>query len=620
VHGFEEGSGPEAKFFLPNGVSLVTNMSAIGAEKNEYVYVADTHNHAIRRITVPPGGSVGETSTIAGGALKEHEDMQNYVDVLEVGQSGFKDGSGSEALFDQPRDLVVLRYQPEQDTVYVADEQNNAVRVVVVSTNLAAEDDQPASRTLLGSGTAQHTRGNQMTVQSLSPQKQGSAKLHLSKPAAVGSGQAEDPAESAEADSQAVYRFTTPGGTAGADVQCDFPFIFDGQGYNDCTTATKEEYGITTDKFVKTGDNPTNSWCRTSADDAEGDLMGWGPCMPSGYMPDYCVVTPWTSWSRCGAVCGGSSATRTRTVEHEGESQSECPHLNETKACNTHACGNTATVAGGFTVNQTDDSDTVALGIGYVDTLSSPDLTYRPHSISALRHNDTDVVFLAGDSAKTARIRRIDITLPRDNCSSLDDFESNVQECRQFVSAGRRVESRVAGVIGTPLHFSTSALSATSEASLYLVASNKLSMLDLTLQVPCATWIGTEMMAWNFNFPDETSMESHPLQVELRPEYGLRSLWEFGGYRQRKMFTYAGEEIGFTQKNTMCMQRMGEDAEYAGPRVCCTFKEIPELRPLEGATECASEDPDDSEGLDCSKVEADTASRKIGLLNAVKLL
>jgi len=76
TEGFADGTGTEAQFNLPYGV-------AVDAFGN--VYVADAHNHCIRKIT--PAGVV---STFAGSGTK-----------------GFADGSGAEAQFDHPTGVAV---------------------------------------------------------------------------------------------------------------------------------------------------------------------------------------------------------------------------------------------------------------------------------------------------------------------------------------------------------------------------------------------------------------------------------------------------------------------------------------------------------------------------------
>ncbi|VDA99758.1 hypothetical protein S1OALGB6SA_831, partial [Olavius algarvensis spirochete endosymbiont] len=71
TEGFADGIGTEAQFNRPGGV-------AVGSYGN--VYVADSNNHRIRKIT--PAGVV---STLAG-----------------TGTRGFADGTGTEAQFDLP--------------------------------------------------------------------------------------------------------------------------------------------------------------------------------------------------------------------------------------------------------------------------------------------------------------------------------------------------------------------------------------------------------------------------------------------------------------------------------------------------------------------------------------
>lgn len=99
--GFRDGSASEAEFHDPP-----TDSAALGVavDSNGNVYVADTFNHAIRK--VDPNGTV---STLAGAGFR-----------------GFRDGSGQNAEFWKPSSLAV-------DTVgnlYVTDTLNNAIRMV----------------------------------------------------------------------------------------------------------------------------------------------------------------------------------------------------------------------------------------------------------------------------------------------------------------------------------------------------------------------------------------------------------------------------------------------------------------------------------------------------------
>jgi len=104
VHGSTDGTGGEARFDDPHGVAV----DGAGT-----LYVADTGNHTIRKIT--PAGNV---TTFAGKA----------------GQSGSADGTGSDARFDSPAGVAVDAI----GNVFVADTGNSTIRRItpagVVST------------------------------------------------------------------------------------------------------------------------------------------------------------------------------------------------------------------------------------------------------------------------------------------------------------------------------------------------------------------------------------------------------------------------------------------------------------------------------------------------------
>lgn len=94
--GSGNGTGTAATFRSPEGVAV---------DSTGTVYVADTANHTIRKIT--PAGVV---TTLAGLA----------------GSSGATDGSGSAARFNAPEGVAVDSAQ----NVYVADRQNNRIRKI----------------------------------------------------------------------------------------------------------------------------------------------------------------------------------------------------------------------------------------------------------------------------------------------------------------------------------------------------------------------------------------------------------------------------------------------------------------------------------------------------------
>jgi len=95
VSGFGDGKGEAASFLNPNGIAL---------DAKGVAWVADTNNHAIRRVA--PDGTV---STLAG-----------------AGESGFAEGNGKAARFARPTGLAV----DAKGNVYVADRNNHRVRKV----------------------------------------------------------------------------------------------------------------------------------------------------------------------------------------------------------------------------------------------------------------------------------------------------------------------------------------------------------------------------------------------------------------------------------------------------------------------------------------------------------
>lgn len=104
VAGGTDGTGTDATFSGPQGIAYISSNSI-----PETVYVADTNNHTIRRITV----SNSAVTTIAGAA----------------GQAGSADGAGSVARFNYPSDVAV----DKNGTLYVADTDNNTIRVITTN-------------------------------------------------------------------------------------------------------------------------------------------------------------------------------------------------------------------------------------------------------------------------------------------------------------------------------------------------------------------------------------------------------------------------------------------------------------------------------------------------------
>ncbi|HEX8176409.1 MAG TPA: hypothetical protein VF543_15070 [Pyrinomonadaceae bacterium] len=93
--GFQDGQGTGAKFNTP---------SALAVDAQDNLYVADTGNNAIRKIT--PDGTV---TTLAGG-----------------GEAGYRDGPARDARFNAPIGVAV----DSDGSVYIADTYNDRIRKV----------------------------------------------------------------------------------------------------------------------------------------------------------------------------------------------------------------------------------------------------------------------------------------------------------------------------------------------------------------------------------------------------------------------------------------------------------------------------------------------------------
>ena len=135
--GFADGTGSVAQFDLPYGVAVDTNGT---------VYVADTVNQLIRKVT-----SAGVVTTIAGSA----------------GQRGSTDGQGSTARFSSPNGIAV----DVSGNLYVADKSNYIIRKITPAgmvTTIAGLAGQRGSTDGAGSaarfsnpyGVAVDTNGN----------------------------------------------------------------------------------------------------------------------------------------------------------------------------------------------------------------------------------------------------------------------------------------------------------------------------------------------------------------------------------------------------------------------------------------------------------------------------
>jgi hypothetical protein len=100
---FGDGTGDDVYFFHPQSLTL---------DRLGNVLVADFYNDSIRHVKITGKVSqFGHVTTVAGSSTDE----------------GHIDGPGSTAIFSRPASLVI----DEQDRIFVADENNNCIRMIV---------------------------------------------------------------------------------------------------------------------------------------------------------------------------------------------------------------------------------------------------------------------------------------------------------------------------------------------------------------------------------------------------------------------------------------------------------------------------------------------------------
>lgn len=99
--GSADGTSAAARFFAPQGIAFDAKTTSL--------FIADTNNHVIRKLSL----LTNEVTTVAGF----------------VGQSGATDGQGNAARFNAPSGVAVDR----NGNVYVADTDNNTIRAIDAS-------------------------------------------------------------------------------------------------------------------------------------------------------------------------------------------------------------------------------------------------------------------------------------------------------------------------------------------------------------------------------------------------------------------------------------------------------------------------------------------------------
>lgn len=134
--GGEDGTGAQARFNQPLGIALACGTGLLTqadpATDCPFALVADTDNHAIRRLTFGANG-VATVTTIAGA----------------LGQPGNRDGPGGQARLNRPTSIAVSRGGA---FALVADEGNGTIRQIDLAANTVST--LPIQLTPAGPGSA----------------------------------------------------------------------------------------------------------------------------------------------------------------------------------------------------------------------------------------------------------------------------------------------------------------------------------------------------------------------------------------------------------------------------------------------------------------------------------
>ena len=122
--GYRDGRGTAARFNYPTGLCVAADGT---------VYVADSGNQLVRRV-----GADGEVTTLAGevgvhqlpkpapGFQVRNYGPENYLSLAEAPHGDHRDGPAATARFNHPAALAL----GADGTLYVADQNNNCIRVV----------------------------------------------------------------------------------------------------------------------------------------------------------------------------------------------------------------------------------------------------------------------------------------------------------------------------------------------------------------------------------------------------------------------------------------------------------------------------------------------------------
>jgi sugar lactone lactonase YvrE len=152
--GSQDGTGSAALFYSP---------SALAVDRAGNIYVADTANNAIRKIT-----AAGVVTTVGG----------------VPGATGSADGTGSGALFNVPGGIAV----DSSGNLYVADTLNNTIRKGTLAAGSTGSGSNSAASSSGSSGTTGGSSGSGSSGTSTSSDGSSNASSSSSSSSASGTG------------------------------------------------------------------------------------------------------------------------------------------------------------------------------------------------------------------------------------------------------------------------------------------------------------------------------------------------------------------------------------------------------------------------------------------------
>ncbi|CAM9756937.1 unnamed protein product [Scytosiphon promiscuus] len=124
--GFDDGDALEASFSYPGGIALYYDSSG-----GLVVYVADTNNHRLRKISGDVANGAGTVTCLAGRCGNGTESATRMA-AQATPEAGFADGHGALARFDGPSGLAAA----EDGTIFLADTNNHLVRMVLANSTV----------------------------------------------------------------------------------------------------------------------------------------------------------------------------------------------------------------------------------------------------------------------------------------------------------------------------------------------------------------------------------------------------------------------------------------------------------------------------------------------------